>query len=516
MENTNTSSLYKYIIENLDPEDQNYTKPVLPDEPYPTVPHPLGSEDAFWFASGQPPYTRGAEDVLKLLKEYIKYPDHVRKQKLYQYLADQPFIAMLEPLNEKLANEDMTEAHYNLARSFFYNAKHRGPIKFAYLIFGIYGMDRIAEEDAAFFDDLIKIAQCEEFTYAFAFACELGNCNANKALWRIIGCTEGWGKVFAIEKVICTDEAQELWLIQHGMELSVDYPPLCRRIMDISNISRHIEAAELDERTFLGAMVLTNAFLLTLDNTKEDVLEETVNTAKLKLVQLLQQLIRHAQTHANKPERILQVINLRMGLENLLENEHIAIIGYNEGQQLMADCDSIIYAKDWQKYVVENIVQKDEVNYELCDYACEIDMDIWDILFDFFCEHPYEYKLLPYLFSYNDEEYQKMTLHAVEHNLPLYRGEESALLVPLRYLAHNPGMGEQIIIAALHSMYDWPRGIACSVLDDWGFEYLTETYKQALREAREMSNNPVVTARIDALLSGRYFTMEDAIGAVNN
>lgn len=509
-------TLYQYITEHLDPEDQNYTEPTLPDEPFPTVPHPLGSEDAFWFASAQPPYVRGAEDVLKLLKEYIKYPDHVRKQKLYQYLADQPFIAILEPLSEKLANEDMTEVYYNLARSFFYNAKHRGPIKFAYLLLGIYGMDRIEEEDAVFYDDLVKVAQCEEFTYAFTFACEIGNCNANKAMWRIIGCTEGWGKVFAIEKATCTDEAQELWLIQHGMELSVDYPPLCRHIMEVSNVSRHLAEPEIAERTFLGAMVLVNAFLVTLDNCAETVLEETVNTAKLKPELLLQSLIRHAQVHADKPERILQVINLRMGIENLLENEQVVIIGYNEGQQLMADCDSIIYARDWQEYVADNLIKKDEINYELCDYACEIDMDIWSPLFDFFCEHPYEYKLLPYLFSYNDESYQQMTLHAVEHNLDLYQSEESALLVPLRYLAHNPGLGEQIIIAALHSMYDWPRGVACSVLNDWGLEYIDETYKQALREARDLSHNPVVTARIDALLSDRYFTMEDAIGAVEN
>lgn len=509
-------TLYQYIIEHLDPENQNYTEPTLPDEPYPTVPHPLGSEDAFWFASNQPPYMRGAEDVLKLLQEYIKYPDHVRKQKLYQYLADQPFIAILDPLSEKLTNEEMTETYYNLARSFFYNSKHRGPVKFAYLIFGIYSMERIEEEDPAFYEDLVKVAQCEEFTHSFTFACEIGNCAAQKAIWRLIGCTEGWGRVFAIEKAQCDNEAQELWLIQHGMEISVDYPPLCMHIIAVSNISKHLAESEIDERTFMGAMILMNAFLVTLEHSEENILEFSVNTAKLKLPQLLKNLVGHARVHGDKPERILQVLNLRIGLENLLDNEDIAIIGYNEGQQLLADCDSIIYAREWHEYVAVNLIQKDEVNYDLCDYACETDMDIWNPLFDFFCGHPFEYKLLPYLFSYNDESYQQMTLHAVERNLELYRGEESALLVPLRYLSHNPGLGEQIIIAALHSMYDWPRGVACSVLNDWGLEYVDETYKQALREARDMSHNPVVTARIDALLSGRYFTMEDAIGVAGN
>ena len=52
----------------------------------------------------------------------------------------------------------------------------------------------------------------------------------------------------------------------------------------------------------------------------------------------------------------------------------------------------------------------------------------------------------------------------------------------MRYLVHNPGLGEKIIIAALTAMYDWPRGIACSVLNEWGLEFITEPIRNALWE----------------------------------
>lgn len=508
-------SLYQYIIENIDPEDQNFTQSTLPDEPFPTVPHPLGAEEAYWFASNTPPYARGAEEVYKCLQSFLQQPDQVRKQKLYQSLIGQPIVAIAEPLADRIANEELTEMHYNLARSFFYNAKHRSAVKFAYLLFGLYGMQRIENEDAQLWEDLIKVAQCEEFTYSFIFACDLGNFVPNRAYWRLIGCTEGWGKAFAVDKVSCGDEAQALWLVQHGMELSVDYPPLCKHIIEATGLPTLLRKQNLDQRTWKGAMELLNAFLVVLNNLGDSMLEEYVNTAKINILEMLANVLHHAKVHADIPERILQVLNLRIGLENLLDNNEFALVDYNEGQMILAECDSIVYAKNWSQYVAENIIKQDELNYELCDFACELDMDIWQPVFDYYCAHPYEYKAMPYIFSYYDEEYQFKMLQVVEKNLDLYRTEEGALLVPLRFLAHTPGLGEKIIIAALEGLYDWPRGIACSVINDWGIEYLSEPLRQSLLVARELSNNAVVTARIDALLAGREYTMEDMLQGAN-
>jgi len=504
-------TIYQYIIENIDPEEQNFTQATLPDEPHPSVPHPLGAEDAFWFSTNTPSNKKGAAEILKLLQNYITYPDQPHKQKLYEALCKQPIIALADPLCEKLQEQDISEELVALARSFFYNSKHRSPLKFAYIILGLYGVDRIKSENPDLWEDMVKLAQCEEFTYFFIFACSLTNVKPFKEIWRLIGCTEGWGKVFAIEAAECRDEAQDLWLIQHGMEISVDYPPLGAHILEAAHLPLYLEQEEIDERTFKGAGTIINAFMVLLANYDENLLEENINTAIIKPLQLLHNYLRHAQKLAVIPEDILQILNLSFGLRNMEQNEGLCIIPKNDIELLIAKCDSIIYAKDWQHYVENNLIQKDSINYELCDFACEMDMDIWKYLFDYLCDHPWEYKAMPYLFSYNDTNYQEMMLHFVEHNLGLYRMEESALLVPLRYLAHKPGLGEQIIITALTSIYDWPRGIACAVLNDWGQEYITEPLRQALHEALKLSNNQVVTARIEALLTGITFNVDDLL-----
>lgn len=504
-----SQSIYQYIIENIDEEEENFIQATLPDEPHPSVPHPLGAEDAFWFSSNAPSDTRAATEVLKLLQAYQVYPDQPHKQKLYEGLARYPIIALAEPICDKLQGQDISEDLLALARSFFYNAQHRGPIKFSYIILGLYGVERIKKENPDLWEDMIKVAQCEEFTYFFLFSCNLTNTKPFKEIWRLIGCTEGWGKVFAVEAAECRDEAQDLWLIQHGMEVSVDYPPLAGHILEAAHLPFYLEQEEIDERTFKGAGTILNGFLLILDNLDESVLEEIINTSVIRPVQLFSNYLRHAKRYAVKPENLLQVLNLSFGLRNLEQNEDLCLIAKNDIERLIADCDTIIYAQDWQQYIKNNLVQNDSVNYDLCDFACEMDIDIWKPLFDYLCNHPFEYKAMPYLFSYNDENYQQMMLHFVEHNLKLYRMEEAALLVPLRYLAHKPGIGEQIVITALTSMYDWPRGIACAVLSEWGEEYISEPIRTALQEALALSNNSVVSARIEALLTGKRFKVED-------
>ena len=506
-------TLYQYITENIDAEEQCFTKETLPDEPHPSVPHPLGSEDAFWFSSNTPSYEQGADKIYNLLKAYCQHTDLLHKQQLYKDLAQQPLIALAEPLCDRLSKDEITKEQFDLARSFFYNAQHRGALKFAYLLLGLYGVERIQKEMPDLWEDMIKVAQCEEFTYFFLFACNLTNHKPFKAIWRLIGCTKGWGKVFSVEAAECRNEAQELWLIQNGMELDVDYPPLSAHILEITHLPYHLEQEEVSERTYKGAAIVLNAFLVLLDHYDEDVLEQNLNTAIIKPVQLLQNFLRHAQKHATKPEDILQVLNLSYGLRNLADNPDLCIMAANDVEKLIAMCDSIVYQKDWREYVQNNIIVNDSINYDLCDFACELDMDIWQPLFNYLCRHPFEYKAMPYLFSYNDETYQKAMLNLVEDNLKLYQAEESALLVPLRYLAHKPGVGERIIITALTSLYDWPRGIACAVLNEWGQEYLTEPMRVALKKALDLSNNAVVTARIEALLTGKHFDVEDLVNA---
>ena len=158
--------------------------------------------------------------------------------------------------------------------------------------------------------------------------------------------------------------------------------------------------------------------------------------------------------------------------------------------------------------ILANLIKDDEVNYTLCDLAVEMEIDIWQQLFDFWKKHPMEIELFPYLLSYEGSDRSKQVLKYISRHLPEYSIDSGSLLVPLRYLAIHPGEGEAIVCAALTSIYDLTRGIACGILDEWPPELITPAIRNALMEGRKLSNNDVVTARIDCLLQGKKFRID--------
>lgn len=248
-----------------------------------------------------------------------------------------------------------------------------------------------------------------------------------------------------------------------------------------------------------------------MNNFPPATIDKNFNTTPIDLEPLLNSFLRHAKDYATSPEEILDIVALCIGLNTLVDTQNWYKLSANQCHTLIAACDKIIYQKDWQEEIDTTLITEEGVNYPLCDFVYELDIDIWQQLFSYFCEHPTEIQLLPYLLAFTGDDRSKQVLDVVERNIYQYLIDQNALLVPLRYLRNHPGEGIGIIIAALTSLYDWPRGIACMILDEWGHEHLTPALRHALHTAQSLSNHPVVNARIEALLTGKKFQIEDAL-----
>ena len=148
------------------------------------------------------------------------------------------------------------------------------------------------------------------------------------------------------------------------------------------------------------------------------------------------------------------------------------------------------------------------MNYQLADFAYELELDIWQQLYDFWLVHPMEYTLLPYLLSYEGGTRSARVLAKITANLPLYANELHSLVVPLHYLRNHPGKGETILCAALTSIYELLRSCACDVLEAWGADYLSESIKEAIYEALRSSTDDLVQARLLAILQGKKLDVE--------
>jgi len=81
----------------------------------------------------------------------------------------------------------------------------------------------------------------------------------------------------------------------------------------------------------------------------------------------------------------------------------------------------------------------------------------------------------------------------------------------LKSLETRPGTGEDLLVPALTSLYDWPRSCALDVLDAWGIEYLTPPLRAALLKANDLAQHTLLSLRIKFLLENKIFDLESAV-----
>ena len=507
-------TIYNYIINNLD-EHGRFTENTLCDAAYETIPRPLGSEDAFYYSTNIESNIPMAMQLADLLRKYMAEPSQTNRRTLYDTLTGQVFAAYCDPFIETFTADDMNAVAYDLARRFFYNARNREQVKFALLLFGLYGIKNISETDSALWQDMLKLAHCEEFTFPFLFACRVSRFTPQTAVWELIHCTNGWGRVFAISDCKCQNIDEQLWLLENGTDISVEYPPLSIKFIQETHLEDLLEE-ELNYAQYKSAVVIVGNYLLLLNHTPIQNIEENFNITSINLHKLLTLILAQAKQHIQHPEDMLDMISYADTLRSLAEAHNLSQLSQNQCQLLIAAFENIIYSQDMTEQITANLIKDDEVNYTFCDLAVELEMDIWPQLFEYWKQHPLEISLFPYLLSYENANRPRQVLKIITRHLPEYSIDSSSLLVPLRYLALHPGQGEAIICSALTSIYDLPRGIACSALEEWPPELITPAIREALLEGRRLSNNDVVTARIDCLLQGKKFHIEKFLRQTTN
>ena len=500
-------SLYDYIKQHID-EDGVFTERTLPDgNDYVNIVEP-GQTDAFYYTADMPSSPEDASTLNKDLRAYLAEPSVSNHQQLYKHLKDMSMAEYADPFIAAFDSDDMNETAFNLARRLLYNARHREPLKFAILLFGLYGMQHIEEEDPELWRDLVTIAHCEEFTFAFLYSCRVTNYISQKAVWELLGCTKGWGKVFAIIDCQCPDADHRRWLLQNGPDIDVEYPPLSVKLIQATQLDKFLQQPVIDYPCYKSAIAILGNYMMLLLHYKPDAVRENYNLTDIDLYSMLKNLLHHALYLSVEAEDMLDMVTLATSLRNMQEDNTLYSLTPNQVNELIAACDKMVYSTNWEPIINSHLFEGDQVNYQLADLAYELELDIWQQLYDFWLTHPMEYTLLPYLLSYEGGTRSDRVLARLTEQLPLYANDLHSLVVPLHYLRSHPGKGEPILCAALCSIYELLRSCACDVLEAWGPESLSTTVKEAIYDAMRSSTDDLVQARLTAILQGRKLDIE--------
>ena len=194
----NEHSIFAYVMDQLD-ENGIYQGGALIDDPTPSLPRPLGSDDAYIYTAEMPPDLPGAEAVCSMLLAYADEPSATAKAVLEEALIKILCVSVCDPLVELLSEDEVPEPLLALAEDWLYTAHKRELVKYAIVILAVFGLEKLRKEHSEnLWDDLVDLCRCEEFTFFLTFAYRINNIAPQDELWELVRSTRGWGRIFTL------------------------------------------------------------------------------------------------------------------------------------------------------------------------------------------------------------------------------------------------------------------------------------------------------------------------------
>ena len=511
---TNYNSLYLYVVEHIDSKG-NYDGSPLPDNLMRE--YTYGAEDAAMFRpKTEDSNMEEAKDIYLLLKAWLKNPSKKNKANLYEKVYTTPLITVFFTLARQLHGEKLSYDLLHLAEEWFYTAKDREAVKFAYLICGLIGLNQVRKSFSEhLYNDLFTMARCEEFTIFLCMACQLSEFRPQKELWSLARHTQGWGKAITLLILQYSTPAQRRWLLKKGMDMRIFWPPLSPVIIKESELPQLLQQEEIPEDIYLAAanvIITYMIFLIPNQDPAENPFENSmIPTIHIALEPLLQDFLRHAETYAKTPQYLLTIFAIKDRLEVLAAEKKGAALTANAAQLLIGKCDSLIYYKDWEPEIRASLFNRNgRLNSAIVDFAADLDIDIWPDVIKFYNEHPKDQTALRYLMfaeAGGDEKRidtrRHLFLDCAESHLRQYMEDENLLVNFAHYLKDYPGEGEPLLQACLTSIYEHAIGMAALSVSAWPRDKVPVELKKAVIQAMQLNQNPFIGMVLQSIIDER-------------
>lgn len=523
MKTTNTknkNSLFSFVLAHLTTKKvyDGTTLPDIPDQTY-----AWGNDDAELFSPDLSEESlQVAEEINQLLQAWINIPSLDNKRRLYAKVRQTPIILIYKRMAELLHGQKLPFEILKLAEEWLYNASDREVLKFVYLLCGAIGLEQVRKlYSQKLYDDLFTLALCEEFTIFLCLACHFNKLRPQKKMWYIVRRTSGWGKAISLALLDFKTDKQQLWLLNHGLDLRIFWPPLAPLIITESNLAKRLKTktCTLDFYRQCSRVIIQHLlFLVPYDGIPEykfGSFRASNSQFTFNLEEILENFLRLAKKHATIPERVLSIMTVKDRLEDIILSESWNLLSPNVCNHLIGKCDLIIYAKNWHPVIKKELFRANgSLNSDVAELAAGINIDVWDEVFAYLQKHPLDPFALTFCFhaypegTHNPPNMPTITPARVRQlmkfivlNERLFMNNEEALLYVLTFIQEHPGQGEGIIILALTSISDYPRGLAALALSRWTKKQITPAIRLALLEALHLNNNNFINVLLNSLLS---------------
>lgn len=516
---TTKNSLLYFVTQHLN-ERGEYDASPLPD--FPDQPYNYGNDDAEAFSPELAEASEGTvEEIMELLKKWQDIPSLRNKEQLYAYVKDVPMVILFSTLSKKMLRQKLSFQLVELADEWLHSSGDREIIKFSYLLCGVVGLDKVRTlYDKQLYEDLFTLALCEEFTLYLCLACHLSQIRPQQKIWYLLHRTSGWGKALALALADYKTDRQQLWLLYHGFELRIFWPPLAPLIIMESKLLKRLQEPTCTAKFYQHASETVTMYLNFLLPDAEipeykygTLLPQQLN---INLQEMLQNYLRLAPPYINKPENVVEILTIKNRLTEILETSSWDLLNPNACNTLIGTCDQLVYSRDWQPIIDKELfTAQNKLNITIADLAAGIDIDVWDRVFAYlhqcptdelalnFCMHAYSEGTEAELAQYpvlSPSRVHKL-LEFFTQNEITYLNNEEALLLVLTFVLEYPGQGTSLLILALTSLSDPARGMAAMSLSRWDPKLITAPIRMAVIKALHLNKNPFIKVLLENILN---------------
>lgn len=512
------NSLFTFVMKHIG-RDGVYDESGLPDQT--EIPYTWGNEDAEMFSPHEGTTCEMArQEILMSLKAWLTIPSASNKEDLYNLVLSTPMIIVFKSLSKALLKEKLPFELVKLADEWLHEARHREVIKFAYLLCGVIGLDKIRTlYSRKLYDDLFKMAICEEFTLYLCTACYFSYIRPQQKIWYLLRHTNGWGKVFTLSLADFNTEQKQMWLLMHGLELRIFWPPVAPLIISGSRLTQRLQTPSCTYDFYKYAMNAISQYLLFLtpDESQEQyklssLLPRQVN---FNVTDMITNILRLAEPFMEDPKNVTDVLSIAEWLRGVIADENWDIMEPNTCHLLIGKCEQIIYQRDWLPVINEELFDENGVlDADVAELASGIYVDIWDRVFTYLCAHPTDPTAISFcLHPCRDKDLSDPTLPAltklrvqkvidyINKNEIQVVKDEQALVMITSFIEDYPGSCTGMLILALTSLSEGSRGLAALTLTHWEASDLTPAIKLALIKAQQLTHNPFIAVVIEQLLN---------------
>ena len=503
-------SIFDFVKSNLDP-DGFFNQEPLQDRAIVTGDSEIfmdpGAADAFLASTKQEAEQTAVigVQIYQGLKAYAEDPSAENASMLYMGISSTPCILYYDALVDALSEEKIPQPLWQLAREWLYKASSREAVKLAIVICGLYMLnEQDLVVDWQLKKDLIVLSRCEEFTSFVIYALELSHQLDPDDLWDMIQHTMGWGKVVAMQSYDFTSPESRKWLVLHGCELVINYPAVSLLVFSKVNIAEVLAKPKLDHEEFQGLTHLFLNYLAFLLGFQQVDPPDMDKLPVVDLFSLLKKYLDHAQSFHTDLMDVAGLLNMAEGLRTMVEDAQWDALSMNQCHLLISSLEALIFSTDWLPKIKASLVDEyGEVNLVVVHMAYALGLDIHKELWSLLKKDPKRTELYEFLLETQDKRrFHRVLKFAREHRSE-YLEDEYSLQPLLRALEEWPGEGQDIIAAALTSIYDSCRDTAIAVLEAWPDKNWSPAMRLALFKAREMAQHPLLMLRIDVLLKKR-------------